>query len=122
MNIVDAIKSKVLKRKLDNDLTEVKELYDNGQLACHYFEDENGKKHGEYKSWHSNGTLCAHRFYKNGYYHGEYKSWYFNGTLCTHRFYKNGYYHGEYKWCWRDGTLGTHCLYKNGEKIKNYLR
>ena len=66
MNIVDAIKSRSLERKLDNGLTEVKILYVNGQLSYHYFEDKNIKLHGEFKSWYSNGTLVKHCFYENG--------------------------------------------------------
>ena len=66
MNIVDALKSNRLKRKLDNGLTEVKVLFNNGQLSFHYFKDENGERHGEFKSWYSDGTLVEHYFYENG--------------------------------------------------------
>ena len=98
MNIVDAVQSKIIKRKLSNGLTEFKEFWSNGQIYAHYFEDENGKKHGEYKSWWENGTLSVH---------------------CH---YKNGKLHGEYKWWLKDGTLYEHCYYKNDKLIKNYLK
>ena len=100
MNIVEAINSKPgkIKRKLINGLTEVKEFYNNGQILEHYFEDGNGKLHGEYKSWWSNGTLSAHCYFENGKLHGEYKRW------------------------WENGTLWEHSEYKNGEKIKDYLK
>ena len=98
MNIVDAVQSRRLEKKLDNGLTEIKELYDNGQLGCHYFKDENNEYQGEFKRWRSDGTLGIHCFYENGKRHGEYKSWY------------------------DDGTLEEHCFYENDKIIKDYLR
>ena len=122
MNIVDVIKSKpeILKRKLNNNLTEVKDFYSNGQNNAHYFEDENGKLHGEYKWWYDNGTLATHCYYEHGERHGEYKSWYYNGTLCEHCYYEHGERHGEYKW-WDNGILLEHCYYEHGELVKVYL-
>ena len=70
MNIMDLFKQLEkldrIERKLDNDLTEVKILFENGQLSYHYFLDKNRYMHGEYKSWLRNGTLFEHFFYKNG--------------------------------------------------------
>jgi antitoxin component YwqK of YwqJK toxin-antitoxin module len=56
----------------------------------HYFEDENGQKQGEYKSWWSNGQTWVRCFYVDGKQHGEFKSWYSNGQLYSHCFYQNG--------------------------------
>ena len=120
MNIVDAVQSNKLKRKLNNSLTEVKELYNNGQLEYHYFLDENGKKHGEYKDWWRNGTLGIHCFYENGERHGEYKDWYTNGTLWKHCFFKNDKLHGEYKEWYSNGTLREHYFYEYGKMVKDY--
>ena len=64
MNIIDALKSK-LKRFFSNGLTEVKEFYSNGQIRYHYFEDEYGEYHGEYKRWYDNGTLCEHCYFEH---------------------------------------------------------
>ena len=48
-----------------------------------------GKKEGEYKSWHENGKLCQHCFYKDGKREGEYKLWHDNGQLYLHCLYKD---------------------------------
>ena len=90
MNIVNAIQSKILSRKLNNNSTEVKEFYDNDQIRYHYFEDEHGKRHGEYKWWYSNGTLWEHCYYEHGELHGECKQWWSNGTLLEHCYYEHG--------------------------------
>ena len=89
MNIVKAIKSDRFERKLDNGLIEVKHESTNRKYKAHYFLDENSNFQGEYKYFHSNGTLSIHCFYKDGKRHGE------------------------YKWWWSDGTLGTHCFFKD---------
>ena len=117
MNIVEAINSKPEKisRKLSNGLTEVKEFHSNDQICAHYFLDENGKKHGEYKSWWSNGTLCIHRYFENDKRRGEYKQWLANGTLLKHCYIKNGKLHGEYKSWWSNRTLCKHCYYEHGK-------
>ena len=47
----------------------------------HYFKDEHGKRHGEYKYWHYNGQLYIHTHNLNGKVHGEFKHWYENGQL-----------------------------------------
>ncbi len=50
-----------------------------------------GEKYkGEYKSWHKNGLIWEHSFYKDGVRDGEYKEWYKNGQLYLHDFYKDG--------------------------------
>ena len=97
MNIVKAIQSKpkTIKRKLNNNLTEVKEFWSNGQIYEHYFLDENGKRHGEYKGWWENGTLWRHCYYEHGKLYGEYKCWFSDGTLYEHCHYEYDKRHGE---------------------------
>ena len=99
MNIVDALKSKKITRKLSNGLTEVKEFHNNWKIYKHYFLDENDKLHGEHKRW-----------------------WYRNGTLSEHCYYEHGKLHGEYKWWLKDGTLYEYSHWKNGKLIKDYLK
>ena len=98
MNIVDAIKSRRITRKLSNGLPEVKEFWSNGQIHEHYFLDKNGELHGECKWWRNDGTL----------------------STCCH--YKNGKRHGEYKYWRNDGILDDHCYYENGKRVKDYLK
>jgi antitoxin component YwqK of YwqJK toxin-antitoxin module len=59
-------------------------------LTEHYFEDENGQKHGEYKWWYSNGQQLEHYFCVDGKRHGEYKLWHDNGQLWRHCYYVDG--------------------------------
>ena len=70
------------------ELKEVKTYYNNGVLRSHYFYDNKGNLHGEYKSYRSNnGQLWFHHFYNNGRLNGEYKIYRDNGQLWKHCFY-----------------------------------
>ena len=123
MNIVDAIQSKpeIIKRKLNNNLIEVKTFYD-GQICEHYFEDENGERHGECKGWCVDGTLWEHCYYEHGKRHGEYKGWWSDGILSVHSYYEHGERHGEYKgWC-DEGTLSEQYYYEHGKLVEDYLK
>jgi antitoxin component YwqK of YwqJK toxin-antitoxin module len=82
----------------------------------HYFEDESGKKQGEYKLWHVNGQLREHCYYVDGNLHGEYKWWHLNGQLSQHCYYVDGKRHGEYKLWYSDGQPWVHCYFVD-EKI-----
>jgi antitoxin component YwqK of YwqJK toxin-antitoxin module len=87
----------------------------------HYFEDESGKKQGEYKRWHPNGQLATHCYYVDGKQHGEYKAWYSNGQTWVHCYYVDGKRHGEFKWWYSKGQLGIHCFYQNGEVVVDFF-
>jgi len=77
-----------------------------------------GKRDGEYKTWHYNGQPSEYCHYRNGRLDGEDRSWHDNGQLHRRCYYKNGKLDGEYK-SWRDnGQLIMYCHYKNGIKIK----
>ena len=56
-----------------------------------YFEDELGRKQGEYKSYLANGSLYVHCFYVDDKRHGEYKEWHAsgNGQVWEHCFFVN---------------------------------
>ena len=56
----------------------------------HYFEDDQGRRQGEYKSWHVNGNMWMYSFYVDGKLHGERKAWNGDGTLVSHTFWVNG--------------------------------
>ena len=73
---------------------------------------------GEFKSWHENGQIWQHFFYKDGDVHGEYKNWYVNGRMAEHSFYKNGERDGEYKVWHANGQMWRHAFYKDGEIVK----
>jgi antitoxin component YwqK of YwqJK toxin-antitoxin module len=86
----------------------------------HYFEDESGKKQGEYKTWYSNGQLDIHCYYVDGILHGEYKWWYENGQPWVHCFYVDGKRHGEFKAWHSNGQQWEHCYYVDGKKQGEY--
>ena len=121
MNIVKAIKSNRITKKLDNGLTEIKHEATDRTFKSHYFLDENREYQGEYKSWYDDGTPREHCFFKDGEFHGEFKRWYPTGTLREHCFFKDGDLQGEFKWWDDDETLGDHCFYKDGKIIEDYL-
>lgn len=73
MEIINVINSKVLKRKLPNGLTEVKEFCDQGLIWKHYFLNENNQLHGEYKWYWEDGRLEFHYLYINGIIIKDYK-------------------------------------------------
>jgi antitoxin component YwqK of YwqJK toxin-antitoxin module len=86
----------------------------------HYFIDENGQKHGEYKWWHENGQLETHCFFVDGKRHGELKWWHENGQLGRHCFYVDDKVHGEYKEWYSDGKLCEHCFYVDDNKVIDF--
>jgi antitoxin component YwqK of YwqJK toxin-antitoxin module len=61
----------------------------------HYFEDDEGRRQGEYKSWHKNGNICRHSFYVDDKLHGEYKYWSDDGTIWFHDFYVDGKFYRD---------------------------
>ena len=68
---------------------EVKKHYDSGQLKRHYFIDESGRTHGEYRRYHENGQLHWHYFNHINYDYGEAKLFNKDGTL-YHHYLKDG--------------------------------
>ena len=57
---------------------------------CRFFVDENGKYHGLYRYWYSNGKLSYEKNYKNGKGHALCRSWDSNGNLYYEINYKDG--------------------------------
>ena len=51
----------------------------------HYYLNDKGQKHGEYKDYHDNGQLFRHCYHVNGQ-----QSYYKNGQLFRHCYYNNG--------------------------------
>ena len=87
-----------------------------------YWVNDKGQLHGEYKRWHDNGKLLAHRFYENDKLHGEAKLWYNNGQLSTHCFYDSDNLHGEYKW-WNDnGKLISNKYCSHGDSVRDLIK
>jgi antitoxin component YwqK of YwqJK toxin-antitoxin module len=88
----------------------------------HYFEDEFGNKHGEYKWWYENGQLRVHCFFVDDKVHGEYKWWYSDGQLREHCYIVDGKQHGEYKEWHSDGQLSRHCFYVDDKVVIDFMK
>ena len=63
---------------------EEKHYYETGQLFRHYFVDESGSKHGEYRNYYRNGQLRWHRISLNSLSYGEVKEFTYEGGLQYH--------------------------------------
>ena len=81
----------------------------------HYFEDEYGRKQGEYKEWHRNKQLHKHLFYVDDLTEGEYKEWHDNGNIYTRCSCVGGLAHGKYKRCYPDGSTEIKCMCEYGD-------
>ena len=90
MNIVKAIKSDIIKKKLPNGLFEVKQESTDTNIKAHWFEDENGILQGQYMMWWDNGSLYKCYFLKDNLIHGEYKMWSSTEKLILHKIYYYG--------------------------------
>ena len=78
---------------------------------------KDGKRHGFYKDWHSNGNPFIETNYKNGKRHGVYKCWDSDGNSQEETNYKNGELDGFYKSWWSiNGNPHIETNYKNGKR------
>lgn len=82
-----------------------------------YWVTLDGKKNGEFKSWHKNGELFEHAFYKNDRYHGEFKSWNNSGDRFENFNYKDGMPIGEQKSWHSNGQLFEHYIFEDGKLV-----
>ena len=92
--------------------------------------DENGRYHGSYRCWYSDGKQWHEKNYKHGQYHGShsywynnenyhgvYRSWYLNGNLYKEENYKDGQRHGLSRYWRNDGKLYFERNFKDGKII-----
>ena len=84
----------------------------------HYFLNENGLYHGEYRDWHKNGRQWEKSYYINGGLFGEFKLWDEDGQLVQHCFYKDSSLHGECKTWNSSGEIELHLFYVDGKSIE----
>jgi antitoxin component YwqK of YwqJK toxin-antitoxin module len=76
---------------------------------------KNGKKDGDWVSYHDNGQLDEKGNYKNGKKDGDWVSYFDNGQLAAKGNYKNGKADGYRVNYWANGNLLAKGVYKNGE-------
>jgi antitoxin component YwqK of YwqJK toxin-antitoxin module len=59
--------------------------------------NENGKEHGYWEVYYSNGNLCSKGNYVDGNRHGYWEVYYSNGNLCYKGNYVDGKLHGYWE-------------------------
>lgn len=95
---------------------------ENGK-AISVTEKKDGKDHGLYRRWGTNGKLEVEWNYKNGKLDGISKSWYGDGVR-SEVYYKDGKKHGISKLWYSDGKLSDIEYYINNNKVskEEYLK
>ena len=63
---------------------EVKEYHGSGQLKWQYYEDENGNRCGEFRTYSESGDLEWHCFKRDDVLYSEVKAFYDDGSLWFH--------------------------------------
>ena len=97
--------------------------YDNGQISI-YRTNVDGKAHGEYKEWFSDGQpkiKCTYDSRIEGMLHGKYEQWYCDGQLWIECTYRDGKKHGEYKSWYKNNQFEEESVYVNGN-LKEHRR
>lgn len=102
---------------------------DSGEVVNGYVKDESagqdhrilyqvkdGKRSGEFLSWHSNGKKHLQGTYLDGLMHGAWTSWDANGTKLWENHRQNGELHGKVTWWYETGFKKFECTYDQGKK------
>jgi antitoxin component YwqK of YwqJK toxin-antitoxin module len=79
------------------------------------FELKNGKRHGKYIAWHSNGNIGIEKYYKEGDLHGRYRRWHVNGRKEEESFYQDDMLHGKQVRWYPNGQKRCEIHYRDGE-------
>lgn len=83
--------------------------------ACLY-EVKDGKQHGSFKSWYSDGAINERRLFKNNRRHGFHEKWYPNGRKAFEYHFDNGVYVDTLKEWYPNGQLYQLSHYVNGQQ------
>jgi len=96
------IKKIILKKKPNKTISHMKKNQYN----------KDGKRHGYWEAYHSNGKLLSKANYKDGNLHGHHEAYYSNGKLLSKANHKDGNLHGYWE-----------AYYTNGEPMYkgNYI-
>jgi len=76
----------------------------------------NGKKHGWYKKWFSDGTLSFAAKYHDGKRHGTTKSWWKNGNIRSESDFENGIAEGVQMQWYQSGAKFKRINLKDGKE------
>mmetsp|Transcript_17258 Transcript_17258/g.19237 ORF Transcript_17258/g.19237 Transcript_17258/m.19237 type:complete len:246 (-) Transcript_17258:359-1096(-) len=100
---------------------EYKAWFSDGKLRT-LINFKHGKKDGLYKFFLPNGKIHVEANYKQDKLHGEYKSWHSEGTPHIQCFCKDGELDGEYKSWYKNKKLESHYFMKEGKKHGVYKK
>ena len=102
---------------------------DRGEVVNGYVKDESagqdhrilyqvkdGKRSGEFLSWHANGQKHLQGAYLDGLMHGAWTSWDANGTKLWENHRQEGGLHGKVTWWYDTGFKKFECTYDLGKK------
>ena len=107
ISIVNLLKNRML--------VDMKQYYDNGNLASHYMNNSNGNVEGAWTSYHENGNLATSYDYVDGKRHGAFKQFYESGNIELEGQYVNDKENGIFTRYAEDGSVITTYNYVNGE-------
>lgn len=90
--------------------------------SMHFFQDEFGRMQGLCKTRRFQGLFRESCVFRDDMRHGEYKSWWTNGTLREHTFFYNDNCQGEFKRWDRHKRLTAHLFFKGGMDLTNQIK
>jgi len=76
-----------------------------------------GKRHGSYRTWYSNGQKSEERQYFEGRKNGLHMGWFADGSPRFILNFRNGVYHGNCREWHANGQLYTDCNFDEGAEI-----
>lgn len=94
-------KKNYLMGRLDGALIE---YYGDGTTPCKEAMMKNGKMHGRWVEYYTNGNIAKDEFYQDGLEHGRQTAFNHDGTLKRDCFFKNGKPEGKQKNLYRSNT------------------
>jgi len=77
---------------------------------------KNGKLHGDWEGWYSDGSKKFIKKYRNGMLRATQREWYPNGELLKVIIYELGVINGVYNEWWNNGEKKVEGQYKDGKK------
>ena len=91
-------------------------LFDSNGKKIEEKKFKNGKLHGDWEGWYSDGSKKFIKKYRNGMLRAKQREWYPNGELLKVIIYELGVINGVYNEWWNNGEKMLEGQYKDGKK------
>ena len=91
-------------------------LFDSNGKKIEEKKFKNGKLHGDWEGWYSDGSKKFIKKYRNGMLRAKQREWYPNGELLKVIIYELGVINGIYNEWWDNGEKKLEGQYKDGKK------